>query len=85
MLQTYIANTYPDGKVRTARADHICNGSLDGQDPGCGGQIATGQSFFDTGERGKDYRAGRFCRFCAMIESACSDLFAIADNRPGVR
>jgi len=81
MLLTYIVETYPDGKVRTARASHICNGGLGGTDPGCGGQINTGQKYFDTGERGENYRAGRFCRHCAMMESACSDLFDIADNR----
>ena len=84
MLQTYIARVYPDGKIRKARADHICNGSLDGQDPGCGSQIRLGQSYFDTGERDGEFRAGRFCAHCAQIGGLHPDLFDISDNRQGV-
>ena len=81
MNQSYISGQYPGGKVRIARAAHICNGSLNGKDPGCGGQISIGEPFFDTGERGPTYRAGRFCRHCAAIESGCQDLFDMIDSR----
>lgn len=80
MLQSYIFDQYPDGKIRTARVDHICNGGLDGNDPGCGAQIRLGESYFDTGERDNKFRAGRFCRHCAQIGCGHPDLFDIAKN-----
>ena len=83
MLQTYLMKQYPDGKIRKARVDHVCNGSLDGSDPGCGAQIRVGQSYYDTGERDDKFRAGRFCAHCAMMQPACGDLFA--DDRPRLR
>lgn len=79
MMQTYLTKQYPEGRVRKARANHICNGALDGSDPGCGAQIRVGQFYFDTNERDDKFRAGRFCARCAMMQPACDDLFT--DNR----
>ena len=79
MWQTYLTKQYPEGKVRKARVNHICNGGLDGTDPVCGAQIRIGQFYFDTDERDDKFRAGRFCARCAMMQPACDDLFA--DNR----
>lgn len=80
MLESYLSPHYPEGQVRRARYSHICNGSLDGLDPGCGAQIMAGEDYFDTGQRDEKFRAGRFCKYCAMIGSRQPDLFPIADD-----
>lgn len=85
MLQSYLREQYPLGKVRTALKKHTCNGSLNGHDPGCGGPIDEWESYFDTMERDEFYRAGRFCKRCSQLTHQTPDLFDIADNRPGTR
>lgn len=82
MLSSYLRKQYPKGKVRTALKNHICNGSPDGRDPGCGGPIAEHESYFDTMLRNEFFQAGRFCKRCAMLESAAFDLFE--DNQPSI-
>jgi hypothetical protein len=79
-LASYLKATYPTGRIRTARRNHRCNGWEN--DPGCNGEIETGDSFFDTGCRDRHHRAGRFCNRCAMIGPAAPDLFSSlsADN-----
>jgi hypothetical protein len=64
---TYLPKQYPKGRVRKSRSCHICNGSLNGSDPGCGRQIEKGQLYFDTGEHQDKLRVGRFCSHCASL------------------
>lgn len=75
MLKSYIQKQYPQGKVRVALKDHLCNGNPDGHDPGCGRPINEGDSYFDTGVRNEFFEAGRFCKRCAMLEPISFDLF----------
>ncbi len=81
MNQTYISEVYPNGKVRTARSAHVCDGALHGPDPGCGDKIVPGVIYFDTCEKDLlSRRTGHFCTRCAQIESMNIDLFEWAGS-----
>ena len=68
MLRSYLRKQYPKGRIRSALKTHVCNGSIDGKDPGCGGPISKLDSYFDTGLRDEFFQAGRFCKYRAGVQ-----------------